>query len=98
MSRLRFDLTPKEAMPDQIRLRDGSETLGAVLRTRSGVKPLYLSIGHRVTLPDTIRLVLACGAEFRLPEPTGQADQSVARFKRERLARNDRNSAIDPTR
>ncbi len=54
-------------------LRDGDETIGAVLRTRTGVAPLYVSIGHRVTLPTAIHWVLACTTRYRLPETTRQA-------------------------
>lgn len=56
--------------------------LGAVLRTRDGVKPLFISVGHGLDLRAAIRLVLACGAGFRLPEPTRLADHEVARMKR----------------
>ena len=51
-------------------LEDGSEIIGAALRTRMGVKPLYISTGHRVSLETAIRLVLECGGKVRLPEPT----------------------------
>ena len=54
-------------------LLDGDETVGAVLRTRTGVAPLYVSIGHRVTLPTAIHWVLACTTRYRLPETTRQA-------------------------
>jgi deoxyribonuclease V len=54
-------------------LLDGEETVGAVLRTRTGVAPLYVSIGHRVTLPTAIHWVLACTTRYRLPETTRQA-------------------------
>ena len=56
-------------------LRDRDETIGAALRTRSGVKPVYVSIGHRVDLADSIRLILQCCRRFRLPEPIRRADQ-----------------------
>lgn len=46
----------------------GEEVIGAVLRSRTGVKPIYVSIGHRVSLPTAIALVLACTRSFRLPE------------------------------
>jgi len=54
-------------------LLDGAETIGAVLRTRTGIAPLYVSIGHRVTLPTAIHWVLACTTRYRLPETTRQA-------------------------
>ncbi|MGL4651433.1 MAG: deoxyribonuclease V [Caldilineaceae bacterium] len=51
----------------------GGEQLGEVVRTRAGVKPLFISIGHRVTLAEAVALVLACCTRYRLPEPTRQA-------------------------
>ncbi|MGE0623260.1 MAG: endonuclease V [Pseudomonadales bacterium] len=58
------------------------ERLGSVLRTRTGVRPLYVSPGHLADFDGAERLVLACGAGYRLPEPTRLADIEVARFKR----------------
>jgi deoxyribonuclease V len=46
------------------------EVVGAVVRTRAGVAPVYVSIGHRVSLATAIRYVLACGTRYRLPETT----------------------------
>jgi deoxyribonuclease V len=51
------------------------ETIGAVLRSRAGVKPLYVSIGHRVSLASAIELVLRATPRFRLPETTRLADR-----------------------
>jgi deoxyribonuclease V len=51
-------------------LVDKGETIGAVLRTRTGVTPLYVSIGHRVTLAAAVRWVMACTTRYRLPETT----------------------------
>ena len=51
-------------------LVDAGETIGAVLRTRAGVKPLYVSIGHRVSLPAAVRWTMACVTRYRLPETT----------------------------
>lgn len=51
-------------------LRDGNEIIGAVVRTRSNVKPVYVSIGHRVDLPTAIEYVLKCCQGYRLPETT----------------------------
>jgi len=63
-------------------LRDGSERIGTALRTRDATKPVFVSIGHRIDLPSAERLVLACGAGRRLPEPTRLADRAVAEAKR----------------
>lgn len=51
-------------------LIDQDEVVGAVLRTRAGVHPLYISVGHRIDLPGAINLVMACCRGHRLPEPT----------------------------
>ncbi len=51
------------------------ETVGAVLRTRSGVKPLYVSVGHRVSLGTAIDYVMRCLTRYRLPETTRRADK-----------------------
>ncbi|MFB2769722.1 deoxyribonuclease V [Pelatocladus sp. BLCC-F211] len=51
------------------------ETIGAVLRTRVGVKPVYVSSGHRISLPTAIDYVLRCTPKYRLPETTRIADQ-----------------------
>lgn len=62
-------------------LMDGEERIGTVLRTRSGVRPLFVSIGNRMDLPSSEKLVLACCTRFRLPEPTRLADRAVAALK-----------------
>jgi deoxyribonuclease V len=51
-------------------LTDGSEVIGAVVRTRAGVKPLFVSIGHRVSLETAVHHVMACVTRYRLPETT----------------------------
>ena len=64
-------------------LTDRGERIGTVLRSRDGVRPLYVSIGHRFDLDSAVRLVLACAVGYRLPEPTRLADRLVATAKRE---------------
>jgi deoxyribonuclease V len=56
-------------------LLDGGETVGAIVRTRSGVKPVYVSIGHRIGLTTAIDYVLRCTTKYRLPETTRYADR-----------------------
>lgn len=52
---------------------DQGEVIGAVLRTQPGKRPIYVSIGHRISLETAIALVLRCTGKYRLPEPTRQA-------------------------
>ncbi|MCL4534416.1 MAG: deoxyribonuclease V [Bacteroidetes bacterium] len=54
-------------------LRDGREIIGALVRTKRGSKPVYVSIGHKVDLPTAISYTLSCTGRYRLPEPTRQA-------------------------
>jgi deoxyribonuclease V len=56
-------------------LYDGEETVGAVVRTRSGIKPVFVSIGHRVDLSVAVTWVLRCCRGYRLPETTRRADR-----------------------
>ena len=54
-------------------LRDGEEIIGAVLRTRRAVQPLFISPGHRISLSTALRYVLNCTTKYRLPETTRHA-------------------------
>lgn len=58
-----------EARGAWVPLQDNEEVVGAVVRTRAGVKPVYVSVGHRITLEEAIQVVLACSPRYRLPEP-----------------------------
>ena len=71
-------------------LLDDGDTIGAVLRTRRDVKPLYVSIGHRVSLETAIRYVLACVTRYRLPETTRWAHRLASRGDAPRARRADR--------
>lgn len=74
-SRLCGDFTePASAAGSYSKLMDGKDQIGIVLRTRTGVKPIYVSVGHLVDLPSARRIVLACCTRYRIPEPTRQAD------------------------
>lgn len=59
-------------------LRHKDEIIGAALRTRVGVKPIYVSIGHKISLQTAIRVALECNKGYRLPEPTRLADKLAA--------------------
>ncbi len=56
-------------------LIDRGEVIGAALRTRPGTAPIYVSIGHRVSLATAIAITLRCTTRFRLPETTRRADR-----------------------
>lgn len=63
------------SQPDQTKgswtpLREGDEVIGAVVRTRDRVSPVFVSVGHRVDLSGAISLVLRCAPRYRLPETT----------------------------
>jgi deoxyribonuclease V len=62
-----------EARGAWVPLRDGAETIGAVLRTRAGARPVYVSVGHRVSLETAVETVLRCAPRYRLPEPVRRA-------------------------
>ncbi|MEK7872674.1 MAG: deoxyribonuclease V, partial [Chloroflexota bacterium] len=61
-----------------VELTDAGETIGAVVRTRDGVAPVYASIGHKVDLAAAVRWMLACCKGYRIPEPTRQAHLAAA--------------------
>ncbi|NIR30023.1 MAG: deoxyribonuclease V [Gammaproteobacteria bacterium] len=63
-----------DEVPDRrgawVPLMDAEEVIGAVLRSRAGVKPVFVSIGHRVSLPTAVDYVMRCTGRYRLPETT----------------------------
>ncbi len=62
------------------------ERVGTVLRTRTGVKPVFVSPGHRIGLEEATETALRCATRYRIPEPTRLADLEVERYKRSVLA------------
>ena len=52
------------------------------MRPRDHVKPVFVSIGHRVSLPTAIQIVLACRDKTRIPKPTREADRLCGEAKR----------------
>lgn len=67
-------------------LLDRDDVIGAVLRTRSNVRPLYISPGHLITIDEAVARVLQTTAGFRLPEPQREADRFAAEIKRKLLS------------
>lgn len=73
---------PAAPKGSQSLLQDGAETIGAVVRTQDRLRPVFVSVGHRINLEGAVSMVLACATKYRLPEPTRLADRFVAQAKR----------------
>lgn len=65
----------------RVPLRHEGEVVGVVLRTRDGVRPLYVSVGHWVSLDTAVKYVLACTTRYRLPETTRRAHRLASEMK-----------------
>jgi deoxyribonuclease V len=59
------------------------ETLGAVLRTKTNTRPVFVSVGHKMELSQAVMILLHCNRGYRIPEPTRLADQYVGALRRE---------------
>jgi deoxyribonuclease V len=76
----RYDMPPDER-GSWSPLVHYKETIGAVLRTRKGFNPLFISPGHRISLETSIAYVLACTPRYRLPETTRMAHHMASNMK-----------------
>lgn len=61
---------PGEQAGEMCELADNGVVIGAVVRTKAGSKPLYVSCGHRISLSSAVQWVLDCCRGYRMPEPT----------------------------
>lgn len=61
---------PGRERGNRVPLWDGDELVGEVVRTRTGVKPVYVSAGHRIVLGEAVAWTLGLAGRYRLPEPT----------------------------
>jgi len=80
-------LVGKYEEPDQVvgstkPMTHEQEKVGVILRTKTKVKPVYISAGHRITLQQSIDLALKCTTKYRIPEPTRQAHLAVNRLRK----------------
>jgi len=75
-----FDDPPGEKGNHSL-LKDKNETIGAVLRTRTNVKPVFVSVGNKCLLEDAIKIILSCAIKYRLGEPTRQAHKTVTKLR-----------------
>ncbi len=71
-------------------LQDQGQVVGAVLRTQDGVKPVYVSQGHRISLKTACEWILRTSRKYRLPEPIREANRLVNEFRAKHLGRQSR--------
>ena len=74
----RPDGSPKPERGSHVPLVDHGEVVGAAVRTRTNVSPIYVSVGHRTSLERAVELTLACCKGYRMPEPTRLAHLAAA--------------------
>ena len=82
-----------EKKGDYAPLKEGEEVLGAVLRTRKGVKPIFVSPGHKIDLPNSTEIVLKCTEKYRLPIPVREAHIFVNQIRNNLALRIDKISS-----
>lgn len=75
-------------------LLDQDEVIGAVLRSRAGVNPIYITQGHRISLATALKFVAAVLDGFRIPRPTRDADRFVGAVKRGEYGRRRRMESV----
>ncbi len=63
-------MTPDKESGNYAELVDNGEVIGAALRTKNGVKPLFISTGHKISLENAVYWIMQCCRGYRLPEPT----------------------------
>ena len=61
---------------------DKGNTIGAVLRSREGCKPIFISVGHLTNLSQSIEWTLHCTTCYQIPEPTRRAHNLVTHYRR----------------
>jgi deoxyribonuclease V len=77
-------------------LLDGDEIIGQVVRTKTTVKPVFVSVGHKIDLQSAVSVVLATCRGYRLPEPTRQAHLYVNALRRAHSGERGASAALAP--
>ena len=81
---------PGVARGSRTDLVDAGEVVGTAVRTRAGAAPVFVSVGHRISLETAAATVLACSTGFRIPEPIRRAHALVTRLRQAGTARASR--------
>lgn len=81
-SRLFGEAEKSKDEADVVFLKHKKETIGAVVKTKSNCKPVYVSVGHLISLRTAIRIVRHCARNNRIPEPILKAHETANAEKR----------------
>lgn len=73
---------PGRARGSTAELRHEGELVGMAVRIRAGVRPVFVSVGHRMDLATAVELVLSVSPRYRIPEPLRRADSLAGRLRR----------------
>lgn len=76
---------PVRQRGEQVHIEDNGEIVGAEVTTIAGLKPLYVSIGHKVSLERATSIVKCCVSRYRVPEPLRRAHILAKKVKRDRV-------------
>jgi deoxyribonuclease V len=76
-----YSLLKDKTMASREGRATSDEVIGAVVRTRANVEPVFVSIGNKCLLKDAVEITLACTTKYRIPEPTRLAHQTVSKLR-----------------
>jgi deoxyribonuclease V len=79
--RVEYD-EPEREVGSWTPMTNRSEVVGRVVRTKTGVKPVFVSVGHKIDIDGATQLTLACHGGYRIPEPTRLAHHYVNALRR----------------
>ncbi len=83
-----------EAAGSESLIFDGEEVIGAALRTKNKVNPVFISPGHRITLQQSLEIIKRCVAGYRIPEPTRKAHLLVNQVRTQNMG-DKRSTQLD---
>jgi len=83
-----------EAAGSESLIYDGEEVIGAALRTKNKVNPVFISPGHRINLQQSLEIIKRCVAGYRIPEPTRKAHLLVNQVRKQNMG-DKRSTQLD---
>ncbi len=89
----KFETLPEAAGSESL-IFDGEEVIGAALRTKNKVNPVFISPGHRIDLQQSLEIIKRCVAGYRIPEPTRKAHLLVNQVRTQNMG-DKRSTQLD---